>query len=64
MSTGSMTGNKRTVILATAAVALPLLAHQIVVGGIIHGVGGKKQHPDPPPLEKGLTSESNRSHQV
>ena len=51
-----MDGTRRTTILATAAVAVPLLARQIVVGEKISGGSGKKQKPDPLTLVKGLTA--------
>ena len=41
--TVTMTGTRRTVILATAAVAIPLLARQIFAGEIIHGGVGRNE---------------------
>ena len=52
-----MNSTRRTTILATAAVAIPLLARQIVAGVILHGGGGgKKRNTDLLPLGKGLTA--------
>ena len=50
-----MTVTRRTVILVNAAVDVPILSHQIGMGGILHGGVGRKKKPDLLPLVKGLT---------
>ena len=51
-----MTGTRRTAILETAAIAVPLLARQIFVGGVIHRGVGRNEILTRCHWERGLTT--------
>ena len=51
-----MTGTRRTAILETSAIAVPLLARQIFVGGIIHRGVGRNEILTRCHWERGLTT--------
>ena len=55
-STGLITGARRTAILATYAVAVTLLARQIVAGKILHGGVGINEILNRWHWERGLTA--------
>ena len=51
-----MTGTRKTVILATAAVAVPLLDHQITAGKFFHRAVGRNEILTHCDWERGLTA--------
>ena len=57
-----MTGTRITVILTTTALSVPLIARQIITGGVIHGRVGRNESLTRCHWERGLTAAFGATH--